>query len=113
MQWHIRFFEAVLGMPLREARGPEDAPTQCWTHGGIQLIHAPGLATGHGALAHIGVMCEDMEATLAQAREFGIGTAAEGSNWLQLPDGVVVELIQASPADSVSQALAVNPRTEA
>ncbi|CAM5191602.1 2-dehydropantoate 2-reductase OS=Castellaniella defragrans OX=75697 GN=HNR28_003416 PE=3 SV=1 [Castellaniella defragrans] len=114
IQWHIRFFETVLGMTLREARGPADAPTQCWTHGGIQLIHTPGQAAEPGgALGHIGVMCEDMEATLALARQQGIRTTGAGNNWLQLPDGVVVELIQASPAGSVSQALALNPRVEA
>ena len=111
--WHIRFFETVLGMTLRESRGPAGAPTQCWTHGGMQLVHAPGEhpATG-GALAHIGVMCENLEATLALARQQGIPTTGAGGNWLQLPDGVIVELIQASPASCVEQALAINPRAE-
>lgn len=112
IHWHIRFFEQVLGMTLREIRGTPEAPTQCWTREGIQLIHAPQLATGHGPLAHIGIMCEDLEASLALAHQHGIKTTEGKRDWLQLPDGVVVELIQARPASSVSQALAVNPRTD-
>ena len=57
-------------------------------------------------------MCEDLEASLALAQQHGVRTTEGKRDWLQLPDGIVVELIQASPASSVSQALAVNPRTE-
>jgi catechol 2,3-dioxygenase-like lactoylglutathione lyase family enzyme len=110
IHWHLRFFEQVLGMTLRETRGTPDAPTQCWTHEGIQLIHAPQQAAAHGPLAHIGIMCEDLEASLALAQRHGVKATEGKRDWLQLPDGIVIELIQASPAGSVSQVLAVNPR---
>jgi hypothetical protein len=35
----------------------------------------------------------------------------QGRNWLQLPDGLAVELIQAAPG-TVSQALSINPRAK-
>jgi hypothetical protein len=35
----------------------------------------------------------------------------QGRNWLRLPDGLAVELMQAQPATCVAQALAINPRT--
>ena len=42
-------------------------------------------------------------------QKWGVTTLPQGRNWLQLPDGLAVELIQAAPG-SVAQALAVNPR---
>jgi hypothetical protein len=55
-------------------------------------------------------MVDDLEAALIAANKFGVSTTLpQGRNWLQLPDGLAVELIQASPG-AVHQALAVNPR---
>ncbi|KVT45273.1 VOC family protein [Burkholderia ubonensis] len=113
IRWHIRFFEEVLGMTLREVDGTLDAPQQYWTLGGLQFIHAPEHDGPEGRLAHLGVMCEDLEAALAAARRFGVTEMPQGRNWLRLPDGLAVELIQARPASSVAQALAINPRAEA
>ncbi|KVO41459.1 glyoxalase [Burkholderia ubonensis] len=113
IRWHIRFFEEVLGMTLRDVDGTLDAPRQYWTLGGLQFIHAPEHDGPEGRLAHLGVMCEDLEAALAAARRFGVTEMPQGRNWLRLPDGLAVELIQARPASSVAQALAINPRAEA
>ena len=38
IDWHMRFFRNVLGMPVKEIEGPSDAPRQAWTVGGVQLI---------------------------------------------------------------------------
>ncbi|MCW3661928.1 VOC family protein [Burkholderia cenocepacia] len=113
IRWHIRFFEDVLGMTLREVDGPLDAPRQYWTLGGLQFIHAPEHDGPEGRLAHLGVMCEDLEAALAAARRFDVTEMPQGRNWLRLPDGLAVELIQAKPASRVAQALAIDPRAEA
>ncbi|CAB5086611.1 glyoxalase/bleomycin resistance protein/dioxygenase superfamily protein [Burkholderia cenocepacia] len=113
IRWHIRFFEDVLGMTLREVDGPLDAPRQYWTLGGLQFIHAPEHDGPEGRLAHLGVMCEDLEAALAAARRFDVTVMPQGRNWLRLPDGLAVELIQAKPASCVAQALAIDPRAEA
>ncbi|MDN7457324.1 VOC family protein [Burkholderia cenocepacia] len=113
IRWHIRFFEDVLGMTLREVDGPLDAPRQYWTLGGLQFIHAPEHDRPEGRLAHLGVMCEDLEAALAAARRFDVTEMPQGRNWLRLPDGLAVELIQAKPASCVAQALAIDPRAEA
>lgn len=110
IHWHIRFFEEVLGMTLREVDGTLDAPRQYWTLGGPQFIHAPDHDGPEGRLAHLGVMCEDLEAALAAARRFEVVEMPQGRNWLRLPDGLAVELIQARPASCVAQALAINPR---
>ncbi|HGL5384273.1 VOC family protein [Burkholderia orbicola] len=113
IHWHIRFFEDVLGMTLREVDGPLDAPRQYWTLGGLQFIHAPEHDGPEGRLAHLGVMCEDLEAALAAAQRFDVTEMPQGRNWIRLLDGLAVELIQARPASCVAQALAINPRAEA
>jgi lactoylglutathione lyase len=112
IHWHIRFFREVCGMTMREVQGPPEDPLQCWTLGGMQFIASPDFAGPEGRLAHLGVMCEDLEATLAVARRFGVTEMPQGRNWLRLPDGLAIEFIQAMPAAAVAQALAVNPRAD-
>ncbi|WP_321816571.1 MULTISPECIES: VOC family protein [unclassified Paraburkholderia] len=113
IQWHIRFFEDVLGMTMREVDGSVDAPRQYWTLGGLQFIHAPEYQGPEGRLAHLGVMCEDLEQALAAARGYDVTQMPQGYNWLRLPDGLAVEFIQAKPAVCVARALAIDPRAEA
>jgi catechol 2,3-dioxygenase-like lactoylglutathione lyase family enzyme len=113
IQWHIRFFHEVLGMAVREIDGPPEAPHQYWTLGGVQLVSMPGFAAppsnDAGWLAHLGIMVEDLEAALQAASRWAVKTLPQGPNWLQLPDGLAVELIQASPG-AVAKVLAVDPR---
>jgi catechol 2,3-dioxygenase-like lactoylglutathione lyase family enzyme len=113
IHWHIRFFREVLGMEMREVQGPADDPAQYWALGGMQFIAAPDFAGPEGRLGHLGVMCEDQAAAIAAALERGATPMSQGPNWLRLPDGLALELIQARPAAAVAQALAVNPRTQA
>jgi len=109
IQWHIRFFKEVLGMDMREVQGSLEQPKQYWTLGGMQFMSSPDFGDNEGRLGHIGIMCEDMEAALAAAQAFGVTTMPQGPNWIRLPDGLALELIQAAPG-SVAQALAVQPR---
>jgi len=111
--WHMRFFQEVLGMTLRELAGPPEAPQQVWTIGGLQLISTPYLAAEPSAqagwLAHLGIMVHDLEQALRDAQPWGVSALPQGRNWLQLPDGLALELIQAY-GDGVAQALAVKSR---
>jgi lactoylglutathione lyase len=111
IHWHIKFFHDVLGMTMREVDGDAANPRQYWTLGGMQFIASPDFAGPEGRLAHLGVMCEDQEAAIAAAHRFGVTEMPQGRNWLRLPDGLAVELMQAQPAMCVAQALAINPRT--
>lgn len=113
IHWHIRFFHDVLGMTMREVQGSVDAPIQYWTLGGLQFIASPEFAGPEGRLGHLGVMCEDVEWAIAAAHRFGVTEMAQGRNWLRLPDGLAVELIQARPASCVAAALAIDPRADA
>lgn len=109
IQWHIRFFREVLGMTLREIDGAANAPQQVWTIGGIQLISDPNFGGPEGRLAHLGIMTEDLEGALKEAYIWGVTSLPKGRNWLSLPDGLCVELLQAS-GRAVAGALAINPR---
>jgi glyoxylase I family protein len=109
IQWHIRFFRDALGMTIREVDGPADEPRQIWTVGGVQLIADSHFEGPEGRLAHLGIMTEDLEGALQAAKAWGVTELPQGRNWLALPDGLAVEMIQAS-AGSVAAALAVNPR---
>jgi hypothetical protein len=55
-------------------------------------------------------MTEDLEGALAAACSWeGVTALPQGRNWLALPDGLCVEILQAT-GDSVARALAVDPR---
>jgi catechol 2,3-dioxygenase-like lactoylglutathione lyase family enzyme len=113
IHWHIRFFYEVLGQTLREVDGSLAQPRQYWTLGGLQFMSAPDFSAppsnDSGWLAHLGLMVDDVEAALQAASAWGVKTLPQGRNWLQLPDGLAIELMQAAKG-SVAQALAVKPR---
>lgn len=113
IQWHIDFFYEVLGMDVREIDGPVEAPNQYWTLGGLQLMSTPGFvappSNDAGWLAHLGIMVEDLDAALVEAQKWHVKALPQGRNWLQLPDGLAIELIQAS-GNSVAEFFAVKPR---
>jgi len=109
IQWHIQFFHDVCGMTMRQVQGTAEAPSQYWTLGGMQFISKPDYAAPEGRLAHLGLMCEDLEYALQAADKFGVSAMPQGRNWLRLPDGLAVEFLQAN-GDAVAAALSINPR---
>ena len=97
IHWHIRFFHDVLGMTMREVQGTADEPRQYWTLGGMQFIAKPDFAGPEGRL---GAPRRDVRRPGGGARRRHRPSASrempQGRNWLRLPDGLAVELIQAS-----------------
>lgn len=94
IHWHIRFFKDVLGMECREIDGTPENPNQYWTIGGIQFISNPNFDLPEGRLGHLGIVCEDMEFALEKAKAFGVVEDYRGKNWIHLPDGLFLELMQ-------------------
>lgn len=109
IDWHVRFFRDALGMPVRQVDGDAGAPRQVWTVGGMQLIADPAFEGPEGRLAHLGVMTEDLEAALIEVYRWGVRELPQGRNWVALPDGLSVEIMQAS-GGAVARALAIDPR---
>lgn len=116
IHWHIRFFREVLGQEMREVDGTLEQPVQYWTLGGLQFMASPEFfaspSNDAGWLAHLGIMVDDLEVTLQAAQNWGVMELPQGRNWLQLPDGLAIELMQASPG-AVARAAQVKPRGEA
>jgi len=108
IEWHIRFFRDVLGMALRDDRRGE-TPSQVWTFGGVQLIADPDFAGPEGRLAHLGIMVEDQAEVLREASSWGVTALPQGPNWLLLPDGLCIEILEAT-GTAVADALAIDPR---
>lgn len=106
IDWHVRFFREALGMILRDE---SQYPEQVWTIGGVQLISAPDFQGPEGRLAHIGIMTEDLEAALAEIYSWEVKEMPQGRNWVELPDGLCIEVMQAA-RQSVTEALSVQPR---
>lgn len=112
INWHVDFFREVLGMTIRDEFGGDGkAARQVWTIGGMQLIADPDFAGPEGRLAHLGIMVEDQAAVLLEARRWGVKELPQGNNWLALPDGLNVEILQAT-GSAVSEALAIDPRAK-
>jgi catechol 2,3-dioxygenase-like lactoylglutathione lyase family enzyme len=109
IDWHIRFFREVLGMTIREETNAGQTPYQIWTIGGMQLMSDPDFNGPEGRLAHLGIMTEDLEEVLAEAIKWGAKEAPQGRNWLILPDGLALELMQVY-GNGVAEALAVKSR---
>jgi hypothetical protein len=79
----------------------------------MQFISAPDFIASddcqESALGHLGIMVKDLEMALTDAQNWGVQALPQGRNWLQLPDALVLELIQAH-GDGVAQALAIKSR---
>ena len=108
LDWHIRFFRDVLGMDLRDDRRGE-TPSQVWTVGGVQLIADLTFKGPEGRLAHLGVMVEDVAEVLREASSWNVAELPQGRNWLRLPDGLCIEILQAT-GTAVADALTIDPR---
>lgn len=109
IKWYLRFFQEALGMPIRDFHGSENDPSQAWTIGGIQLISDPNFDGTEGRLGHLGIMTEDLEGALEEVYKWDVTELPQGRNWVKLPDGLCIEIMQAK-GDSVEEALAVKPR---
>jgi catechol 2,3-dioxygenase-like lactoylglutathione lyase family enzyme len=114
INWHIGFFCNALGMEIRKIQGAADRPDQCSMFEGIQLISDPerDLNKKSDGPDHIGIMVEDVDAAIDNAKKMGVESSAKAVNWLEMPHGLILELMQAKPASAVRQILAVNARSK-
>jgi catechol 2,3-dioxygenase-like lactoylglutathione lyase family enzyme len=96
IHWHIRFFNEALGMEVANLDGTIDEPKQVWIVGGLQLISDPNFMGPEGRMGHIAIMTEDLNAALLEVYSWeGVTESPRGKNWILLPDGLLLELIQA------------------
>jgi catechol 2,3-dioxygenase-like lactoylglutathione lyase family enzyme len=110
IDWHIGFFREVLGLGIRDELPPSDKiGRQVWVLGSVQLIHDQDFEGPEARLAHLGIMVDDYDGVLERAADWGAKALPTGLNWLALPDGLNIEILQASKG-TVEAALAIDPR---
>ncbi|MBU8881356.1 VOC family protein [Bacillus sp. FJAT-29790] len=107
IHWYIRFFKEALGMTIITVDGLEEAPNQVWLLGGLQLISDPGLERSQERMDHIAIMTDDLQSALQEVYAWDVIELPKGRNWVELPDGLVLELIQAK-ANSVAKLMEVD-----
>lgn len=98
IEWSIRFFENVLGMEVIRRKETAGKLSQAWLRGGIQLIAAPeSYEAGRGH--HLGIVVENFKETLSDMLSYEGVRAIDGKpeKWVELPDGLVLELFQEKP----------------
>ncbi len=96
IQWSISFFEDVFHMCVVRTDGPSESPAQVWLGGGLQLVAMPELEKGEGRSAHLGINVENLDACLEAAYARGVKELPKGHNWIELPDGLQIEVMSAS-----------------
>ena len=97
IKWHIRFFEDVLALGIRQMNGTPEAPTNVWLYGGIQLLPKEDFNGPEGRLNHLGLMVDDPEQAVKKAAAWNVKMHPEKENWFYLPDGLLIELLKAQP----------------
>lgn len=98
IEWSIRFFEKVLGMEVIRRKETNGELEQVWLRGGLQLVASPdNHAAGQGH--HLGIVVEDFKDTLREMLAYEGVHAMDGKpeKWVELPDGLVLELFQEKP----------------
>lgn len=98
IDWSLEFFQTVLGMTETRRKEKDGKLQQVWLKGGLQLVAAPeDPAAGRGH--HLGIVVQDFAATLQEMLAYEGVHPMEGKpeKWVQLPDGLVLELFQEKP----------------
>lgn len=98
IDWSLAFFQDVLGMTETRRKEKEGRLQQVWLKGGLQLVASPeNPEAGRGH--HLGIVVQDFEAALQEMLSYEGVHHLEGKpeKWIQLPDGLVLELFQEKP----------------
>ncbi|SEH21921.1 VOC family protein [Selenomonas sp. KH1T6] len=107
IDWSLKFFQTVLGMTETRRKEKDGNLQQVWLKGGLQLVAAPeDPAAGRGH--HLGIVVQDFAATLQEMLAYEGVHPMEGrpEKWVQLPDGLVLELFQEKPG-SIEKVLGI------
>ncbi|MGM0215829.1 VOC family protein [Enterococcus sp. AZ109] len=107
VEWYVDFFYQTLSFTERLRKEEPGQPKQVWLYGGIQLIESQEKHHS-GKLGHLGIMVDDQQAVLKKINTYPVKQLPQGENWLQLPDGLCLEILQAAPG-SIEQIQAAKP----
>lgn len=91
IQWYFDFFKNTVGFTEKKRKEENGILKQIWLDGGIQLIQEDHFQKG---LAHIGITVDDLSKVLTAMTFYSLKEIENKQNWLELPNGVILELIQ-------------------
>lgn len=89
---YLTFFQDVFDMEVTLSMG-EKPNRKIWL-GGIQLnedIHFEG---PEGRSDHVGIRVDDIHEVLEKAKKYNVKTMPQGENWIQLEEGLCIELVE-------------------
>ena len=67
MDTALRFFQDVFGMTVTRFKGPQEAPTNLWLSGGVQLCLVETQKPDCGRVGHLAFQCLELEPMLERA----------------------------------------------
>lgn len=93
LDWYIDFFQTVFTMSVCKSSG--SAPCRkVWFTGGIQLNECSRRTYPGNLIDHISIDADDVPDCIKKAMNMGCSFPADGDNWIQMPDGIKIELLQ-------------------
>jgi len=116
LEWHLRLFEELFDAPVLRSAASSDGERRCWLAGGYQL-NAPAepfepVPVQDGGLFHLGIVVDGDCVELGR-RAVALGclpVPGKAENWIALPDGGVIEIMQAQNPAAIDAARALDPR---
>lgn len=91
VEWYVEFFEKIFGMKIKKQISDLKG-RKIWFQEGIQINEDPDVKSGGGYLDHIAISTNEKKQVLANAIQYGCIQLKE--NWIQLPDGITIELME-------------------
>lgn len=96
LDWYTNFFQTVFGMDVTRRRTNPDGMREAWLQGGLQLCEDPAFVGSDGHCNHLSLLTDDLEGCRERALAAGC-TPMPRHHWVQLPDGLKLELFLAAP----------------
>ncbi len=95
IQWYTSFFQRIFGMKIRKTSG-RSPDRKVWFFEGIQLNECLNIPAAGAACDHISISVTDIAETMGAALKAGCMPVTNGEHWFALPDGMMIELMQAA-----------------
>ena len=95
LDWYVDFFSQVFGMEGTRQRSNCEGLREVWLSGCIQLCETTELQRTDGRTAHLCLIVDDVEASREKALAWGCAPM-DKHHWVQLPDGLSLELFYAA-----------------
>lgn len=104
LDWHVNFFSTYFDMPIIDEMG-EAPERKVWLRGGIQMNEDVSFKGPEGRADHLGLVVENLDETLDAIYGIeGVVQLPQGRNWVQIPSGIHLEIIQGIP-EGINQAV--------